>query len=104
MARCYEIPLTPTPQTFSISLSGAEYQLTFAYRAVGGSGWVLDVASKTGAPLVSGIPLVTGVDLLAQYAYLGLGGRLWVQGAGDPDNQPTFDGLGVGSRLLWIVD
>jgi hypothetical protein len=40
-------------------------------------------------PIVNGIPLVTGVDLLAQYRYLGFSGRLWVQGADNPDDVPT---------------
>lgn len=31
-----------------------------------------------GADLIKGIPLITGADLLAQYAYLGLGFALCV--------------------------
>ncbi|RRA01116.1 phage baseplate plug family protein [Burkholderia cepacia] len=100
----YEIPLTPDPQTFTITLSGVAYQMTLQYRRAGGTGWILDIADASGNALVSGIPLVTGVDLLGQYGYLGFGGRLWVQGADNPDNVPTFDDLGIGSRLLWLTD
>lgn len=100
----YEIPLTPDPQTLTVTLSGVTYQLTVQYRNAGGTGWIIDIADASGNPLVNGIPLVTGIDLLGQYGYLGFGGRLWVQGAGDPDNVPTFDDLGVGSHLLWATD
>lgn len=100
MPQHYEIPLKPTPQRFSITLSGTEYRLTLQYRM----GWYLDIAQVDGTPLVNGIPLVTGINLLEQHEYLNLGGRLWVQGAGDPDNVPTFDDLGVGSKLYWVTD
>ncbi|HEM8999478.1 TPA: hypothetical protein U2T46_001523 [Burkholderia cenocepacia] len=104
MTTFYEIPLTPDPQTFTVTLSGVIYQLTVQYRAVGGTGWILDVADASGNLLVSGIPLVTGTDLLGQFGYLGFGGRLWVQGAASPDDVPTFDDLGVGSHVFWVTD
>ncbi|MBY4728354.1 MULTISPECIES: phage baseplate plug protein [Burkholderia] len=104
MTTFYEIPLTPDPQTFTITLSSVIYRLTVQYRAAGGTGWILDIADANGNALVNGIPLVTGVDLLGQYAYLGFGGRLWVQGAVSPDDVPTFDDLGVGSHVFWVTD
>lgn len=104
MTTFYEIPLTPDPQTFTVTLSGVIYRLTVQYRSAGGTGWILDVADANGNPLVSGIPLVTGIDLLGQFAYLGFGGRLWVQGGADPDDVPTFDDLGVGSHVFWVTD
>ncbi|VVD75620.1 bacteriophage protein [Pandoraea aquatica] len=104
MANFYEIPFSPTPQAFRVTLSGVEYTLTVQYRAADNAGWMLDIADANGAPILGGLPLVTGTDLLAPYAYLGLGGRLWVQGAGHPDNTPTFDDLGVGSHVFWVTD
>lgn len=104
MAIFYEIPLTPDPQTFTVTLSGVIYRLTVQYRDAGGTGWILDVADASGNPLVNGIPLVTGVDLLGQYAYLGFGGRLWVQGAASPDDVPMFDDLGIGSHVFWVTN
>lgn len=104
MPNFYEIPLTPDPQTFTITLSGVDYRLTVQYRKAGGAGWILDIADSNDNPLVSGIPLVTGTDLLGQYAYLGFGGRLWVQGAATPDDVPTFDDLGLGSKVYWVTD
>lgn len=100
----YEIPLTPDPQRFTVTLSGVDYRLTVQYRNAGGAGWVLDIADTNGQPLVSGIPLVTGVNLLAQYRYLGFGGGIWVQGAEDPDDVPTFEDLGIGSHVFWVTE
>lgn len=99
----YEIPLSSDPQTFIITLSGVDYRLTLLYRSVGGAGWVLDVADSSGNPLVGGIPLVTGVDLLGQFKHLGFGGGLWVQGAANPDDVPTFADLGSGSHVFWVT-
>lgn len=104
MSRYYEIPLSPTPQTFTMALGGRDYRLTVIYRAAGNLGWVLDIAEATGEPLLSGVPLVTGVDLLAQFDYLGFNGRLWVQGNEHPDDAPTLDDLGVGSHVFWATD
>ncbi|MCA8249266.1 hypothetical protein LGN12_19065 [Burkholderia multivorans] len=98
----YEVPLSADVQTFNISLSGTIYRLTLVYR--GPAGWVLDIADASDNPLVSGIPLVTGVDLLAQYKHLGFQGRLWVQGAENPDDVPTFEDLGIGSHVFWVTD
>lgn len=100
----FEIPLSATPQRFRIALSGVDYQLTVQYREAGGAGWVLDIADANDVPLVGGIPLVTGIDLLGQYGYLGFGGSLWVQGANDPDDVPTFDDLGTGSHVFWVTN
>ncbi|AJK46297.1 phage baseplate plug family protein [Burkholderia plantarii] len=104
MTTFYEIPLAPTPQVFSITLSGVAYRLTVLYRDAAEAGWTLDMAHASGDPLINGIPLVTGVDLLGQYRHLGLGGRLWVQGDDGPDELPSFDDLGVGSHVFWATD
>lgn len=100
----FEIPLTPQPQTFTIALSGVDYRLTVQWRNAEQGGWVLDIADTSNNPIIEGIPLVTGVDLLEQYAYLGLGGVLWCQTTADPDAVPTFDNLGSGSHLYWFTE
>lgn len=99
----FEIPLSPEPQRFNITLSGAQYHMTVIWRNVETGGWVLDIADFSGNPIIQGIPLVTGVNLLDQYAYLGFTGVLWVQTTADPDAVPTFDNLGVGSHLYWYT-
>lgn len=96
-----EIPLSPNPQTFSITLGNQGYQLTVVWRDP--FGWYLDIADSAGNPLVQSIPLVTGADLLAQYGYLGINGQLRVQTDNDPDAVPTFENLGKQSHLYFVT-
>lgn len=98
----YEIPLSPRPQTFSIALGGITYKMTLRWN-VPSAVWMLDVADATGALLVGSIPLVTGVDLLAQYAYLGFTGKMVVQTDHDPEAVPTFSNLGTAGHLYFIA-
>jgi hypothetical protein len=98
-----EIPLSGTPQFFTIALAGTTYQLVFTYRDAPGGGWVMDINDAQGNPIACGIPLVTGTDLLAQFGYLNFGGQLWVKSDGVPDALPTFDNLGTGSHLYWVM-
>lgn len=102
MTTYYEIPLSPTPQTFNISLAGVTYKFTVSWNWVSAC-WVIDIADATGNPVVRGIPMVTGVDLLSPYAYLGFGGQLVVQTDNAPDVVPTFGDLGSTGHLYWIV-
>ena len=105
-----EIPLSGWPQRFNLNVpleggSGAvgKYFMVFQYRNAPMGGWVMDINDGAGNPLVCGIPLVTGADLLAQYAYLGLGGHIVVVSDAAPDAVPTFDNLGSGSHVYWVV-
>ena len=99
----YEIPLTPEPQSFGISLSGRELRLAFRWAESAcpdaPGGWLLDIydAPDDLAPLVLGIPLIAGCDLLRPYGYLGLSGSLYLSG----DMPPTLDNLGEGVLLLF---
>lgn len=99
----FEIPLAGEPETFTISLAGVEYAFKVWFKNVDQGGWVIDIAYASGAPLINGIPLVTGIDLLGQYAYLGIGGQLWVAGDGGDDAAPTFDNLGSSTRLYFVT-
>ena len=93
-----EIPLIPKPQIVKVSLAGVIYTLTLVYRGM----WVLDIDDAIGAPIVSGLAIVTGADLLAQLAYLGLGGIMQVQSDGvNPDAVPTFANLGQQAHMYW---
>lgn len=97
-----EIPLTPQPQTFLITLANVQYRFTLQYRNADMGGWFLDIADSSSNPIIQGIPLVTGADLLEQYAYLGIGGQLIVQTDGDSDAVPTFSNLGAASHLYFV--
>ncbi len=98
----WEIPLSPVAQRFAITLGGARLHVVVAWRNLGGAGWVLDLEDGEGVPLVSGLPLVTGSDLLAQHRHLGIPGGLFVQTDADPDAVPTYANLGRGSHLYFV--
>lgn len=102
----YEIPLAPAPERFAVTLpDGSELRMSIVWRNRGGAGWVLDLATSDGTPLVSGIPLVTGCDLLGQFKHIGIPGGLVVVSSGAvPDDEPTFLGLGTDQRLYYVVN
>lgn len=104
MSNFYEIPLTPTPQKFTISLSGVDYSITLNYWNIDEGGWHISIVDVNGNAIVNNVPLVTGTNLLGQYGHLGFTGRLWVQTANDPDATPTFLNLGVEAFLYWVTD
>lgn len=98
----HEIPLTPVPQRFSISLNGVTYQLRSVWNAIA-QVWVVDIADSSGQPVVSGIPLVCGANLLEQFDYLAIGGELIAQSDNDPNSPPTFDSLGSTGHLYFVA-
>ena len=98
----YEIPMTPTPQTFRVSLVGVTYQLTVRWNSMAGV-WVLDISSADGVKILSGLPIVANTDLLEPFAYLGIGGKLAAQTTADLTAPPTVDGFGATSKLYFIT-
>lgn len=101
----YEIPLTPAqPTDFSVTLGNNIYMMSLRWRDADQGGWVLDIYDVNNMPLVCGIPLVTGLDLLMQYKYLGITGSLVVLSDGDAWSVPTYNSLGDSSHLYFVVD
>ena len=100
----YEIPLDAQAQTFSIVLGTTVYKLTVTWN-IPLNCWILNIADTDSNPIIQGIPLVTGVDLLGQYAYLGLGGSLVVQSLGpDPSVVPSYSSLGSSGLLFFVTN
>lgn len=99
MSTTFEIPLTSGAQSFSVPLAGVTYSMRLRCCGVEAPSWVLDVSTEAGDPLVSGLPLVTGCDLLAQHGHLGIGGGLYVVSDIDP---PTYASLGVATKLYFL--
>lgn len=91
-----EIPLTADNQQFSIILAGTTWRISITWRDLY---WILDLQND-GEPVISGIPLVTGADLLAQYGYMGLGFKLVVVCDDSTQDYPTKTDLGGRSHLL----
>lgn len=102
MTTYYEIPLSPKPQTFNIPLVGVTYGFTTKWNIFNAS-WILDISDASGNAILSGIPLITGADLLAQYGYLAFGFKLVCQTDNDPDAVPTYENLGETGHLYAIV-
>jgi hypothetical protein len=98
----YEVPLDANPQEFSINLSGVVYSLIVQWNRIAQS-WQLDIADANNIPILNSIPLVTGVDLLAQFKHLNFGGALTVTTDGNATAIPTFDNLGSTSHLYFTV-
>lgn len=92
-----EIPLTADNQQFSINIAGATYRISITWRDVY---WIMDLQNDRAEPVISGIPLVTGADLLAQYSYMGLGFKLVVACDASAQDYPTKTDLGGRSHLL----
>ena len=100
----YEIPLGPSQRTMTIALQGGVYQLRFFYADAPEAGWTLDISDSVGNPILCGVAVVPGVDLLSPYAYLGIGGKLFVvtdQADGSP---PSYSSFGVNSHVYYEVE
>lgn len=95
-----EIPLSPDNQQFNISLADTTYKMRLLWRDA--AGWVMDMQDSGGNPMITGIPLVTGVDLLAQYAFMGFGFSLYVGCDDATQEYPTKIDLGNGSHLYIV--
>ncbi|GHV35136.1 hypothetical protein FACS1894187_07200 [Synergistales bacterium] len=101
----YKIPLTATPQSFSIVLGDIHYIVNLYWNAAEQmQSWVIDIAdSDTQKPIVNGIPLVTGCNLLEQYGYLGFKGALIAYENGS-DERPGYDNLGGEANLFFVTE
>jgi hypothetical protein len=98
-----EIPLSPEPQNFGIQLGGTDYNLRLVWNTAALC-WMLDIADTDRVPILCGLPVVTGLDLLDQYRYLGFPGSLIVQTDYDADAVPTFENLGLTGRIYFITE
>ena len=95
------IPTQAANEVLRVTLAGVVYQLRKIWRV---DTWYLDVSDANGNSIISGMPLVTGADLLAQLESLGLGGILQVASSGtDPDAMPTFENMGSNAQLYWTA-
>lgn len=100
--KAFEIPLSAQAQRFTVDLLDVTYNMALSWNSNSAS-WTLDILDVGNNPLVLGCPLVTGMDLLAQYEYLGIGGPLIVMSDSNSDNVPTFDNLGDASHLYFVT-
>ncbi|MCC3717982.1 MAG: hypothetical protein WBR21_08240 [Rouxiella badensis] len=96
-----ELPLTADNQSFSVTINSTVYEITIIWR---GTGWFLDLMDNAGTLIIGGIALVTLVDLLAQYQYLGLDFSLYVVCDVQGQEYPTQTDLGTTSHLYIVTE
>lgn len=97
----YLIPTSPAQQIFDIDLQNKTYTFRLLYNKFMET-WTFDLYDENKNPLVMGAPLVTGVNLLDQYAYLGIKGQVVIYTEGDRDRLPSIDGLGVDTNIFFV--
>lgn len=100
-----EIPLNAGPQRMTVQLGPLfQRRLRLHYADVPEAGWLLDIGLVDGTPVLCGLPLLPGQDLLAQYAYLGLGGQLYVTSDANPDGPIAYEEAGSSMHLYFVYD
>lgn len=94
------LPLVPENQEFDASIDNTSYKFKIIWR---GAFWCMDLMDSSGTAIVSGIPMVSGVDLLGQYQHLSLGFSLYVIG-NDGLTDPTQYDLGINNKLCVVTE
>ena len=85
-----------------ISLNGIYYRIVIVWNDFS-SNWNMDIADDAGNYLVRSVPLVAYTNLLEQFNYLGVGGKLATFTDNNSYDNPTFDNLGTTSHLYFIT-
>jgi hypothetical protein len=102
MSRAYKFPLSPKAQSFFVRLGSRRYLTSWRYNAAAGC-WLLSIADENKVPILSSIPVVTGLDLLAPYRYAGIEGSLVVQTDHNADAVPTYANLGQDGNVYYVT-
>lgn len=102
-----KIPLSAkqhSSRSFSLTLGGgknARLTLVLHYLDLYDL-WLADIVyAPTGETLAAGVPLVPGVNILEQYAYLGLGEAYIVKAEPTKLQHPDKDTLGTTFIFVW---
>lgn len=104
LSQLFVLPLVNVPQSFNITLGDTTYIMTSVWNDSPEAGWIIGFADQiTGDQVVSNIPLICGIDLLAGLEYLGFGGQLLVYTDGDATLVPTLDNLGTECNVYFIT-
>jgi hypothetical protein len=110
----YTIPTIPSRlQKFKVTINGLDYGMRLLWNKAS-SCWVIDIYTDGGDPLLMGMPLITGIDLLLQFEYLGIGKNdetvtltqliVMTYAVGvSPDTVPTWENLGTDGFLYAMV-
>lgn len=102
MSVAHEVPTQPQAQVMSIALAGVTYVVRLTWCDPNAS-WIMDIYDAQGNLIKGGTPLITGADLLAQFAYLDIGGAMVVQSDDNPDLVPAYATLGITGHLYFVT-
>ncbi len=97
----FEVPLSNDPeQLFRFNAGGASYEarVIFNYRS---GMWSISLATN-GAPLVSGVPMLSGIDIFRQYN-IGIK-NVYMVNVENIIADPTSSGLGSVSKMIIFDD
>ena len=102
----YIIPLTNEPDqifTTTIPVNSKNLKLKLRVRLnTAGDYWIMTISdAKTNAVILDDISLLTGINLLGQYKYLGLGSAAIVNVGSSTMDSPNSSSLGKGFLLIW---
>lgn len=103
------VPLsTLANQSFPIQLTVDGRTLTlqlYVYFSEMAGYWLMDVADQAGTWLLHSVPLLTGsypaANLLAPYAYLGIGSAFVINASGVAQDNADATNLGTDFVLVW---
>jgi hypothetical protein len=96
-----EVPLVPSPQILQVQLGSRSYSLRLRFLDTGMGGWIMDINTVNGTPILCGIPLVTGCNLLEQFGYEHIDVILFVYTDGNFSAIPNYSNLGIDSHLVF---
>lgn len=99
------IPVDSSPnQTWqvSVNINGAvvTFFVTLDYNEIA-EYWVMAISDSNQNPILNDIPLVTGLNLLRQYQYLGIGSIYLLPIGQQAENYPDDTNLGTAFELVW---
>lgn len=104
-----QVPLTNSPNqrlTVPLNIDGVvkDYFFTLRYNEIAGY-WALRVENQNRIVLIDSVPLVTGLapagNLLAQFAYKGIGSMYIINASGVSKDYPNAVSLGSDFYLIW---
>lgn len=96
-----EIPLNSNPeQLFSVTINDVTYDARVILNSRTGV-WTIDLSSN-GSEVISGVPLLSGVDIFAQYTIPI--SNVYAVNLENLRQDPSRDSLGTSSKLLILTD
>lgn len=106
MATVYEIPINQDNgnQEFDVVLGAKMFKLVLLYNSRLDR-WVMNIKETDGTDIITGILLVTGIDLISQYATADKPqGKLCCYSSDDPTYDPDYETLGKTNILYFIYE